>query len=248
MKLDDFFKKYNKVAIAFSGGVDSAFLLYYAAVSHCDIAAYYVKSQFQPEFEYNDACKLANQLNIKLNILNIDILANNEITKNPYNRCYYCKKMIFATIINKAKIDGYEVVIEGTNASDDINDRPGYKALQELGVLSPLKICDLTKNDIRIMSKNAELFTFSKPSYACLATRVKTDETITKDLLINIEKAENYLFEQGFSDFRVRVNNNNSLIQLPLKQFSRYYEMEEKITNYLGALFNNVCLDIDNPR
>ena len=132
MKLIEFFREYPKVAIAFSGGVDSSYLLYAALESGVDAIAYYVNSDFQPKFELEDAKRLANQLGARLEIIELDVLSHDEIAKNPSNRCYYCKNAIFKEIINRAKKDGYSVIIDGTNASDEVSDRPGMKALQEL--------------------------------------------------------------------------------------------------------------------
>lgn len=171
MELAEFFKDHPKVALAFSGGVDSSYLLYAALQNGADVHAYYVKSAFQPQFELEDAQKLAKQVGAKLTIMQANVLANETVVANPKNRCYYCKQVIFTGIGKQAAQDGYTTLLDGTNASDDAADRPGMKALQELSVLSPLRLCGLTKTEIRKRSKAAGLFTWDKPSYACLATR-----------------------------------------------------------------------------
>ena len=172
MTLQDFFKQNKNVALAFSGGVDSAYLLYAATAAGCDIHAYYVKSAFQPQFELEDAKSLALELGAKMTVLELDVLSDSVITDNPANRCYHCKKKIFGTILEAAKKDGYELLIDGNNASDDASDRPGMKAVQELNVHSPLRECGMTKEKIRRLSKEAGLITWNKPAYACLATRI----------------------------------------------------------------------------
>lgn len=168
------------MALAFSGGVDSSYLLYAALQNGADVHAYYVKSAFQPQFELEDAQKLAKQVGAKLTIMQANVLANETVVANPKNRCYYCKQVIFTGIGKQAAQDGYTTLLDGTNASDDAADRPGMKALQELSVLSPLRLCGLTKTEIRKRSKAAGLFTWDKPSYACLATRIPTGRPLRR--------------------------------------------------------------------
>ena len=210
MDLKEFFEKYPEVAIAFSGGVDSSYLLYAAKQYAERCTAYYVKSDFQPEFEYRDAKKLAEELKAEMCVINLDVLDSEDVRRNPENRCYYCKQLIFSTIKEKAASDGYTVLLDGTNASDDVNDRPGMKALQELEVKSPLRECGLTKDVVRKLSKEAGLFNWDKPAYACLATRIPANEPIDRKKLERIEKAEDYLFSMGFTDFRVRTVNEHA--------------------------------------
>ena len=176
MDLADFFRENHKAALAFSGGVDSAYLLYAAKEAGADVRAYYVKSAFQPQFELEDAKRLAGQLAADLRILETDVLADETVAANPPDRCYHCKRLLFTTIAEAAKQDGYRVLLDGTNASDEESDRPGMRALKELSVRSPLRECGLTKEEIRRLSKAAGLFTWDKPAYACLATRIPPGE------------------------------------------------------------------------
>ena len=143
MKLNDFFVRHPKAAIAFSGGTDSAYLLYAALQNKAEVQAYYVKSAFQPQFELDDAQRLARELHAPLRILTADVLSADAIAGNPPNRCYFCKRMIFETIQRAAACDGFPVLLDGTNASDDAADRPGMIAIRELSVLSPLRACGL---------------------------------------------------------------------------------------------------------
>ncbi len=214
MDIKEFFKKYNSAAVAFSGGVDSAFLLYCAKKCEADVTAYYVKSAFQPQFEFEDAKRIANELEIPLKVIETNILDYEEVRRNDPLRCYYCKRRIFSQIKAQAKSDGYSVILDGTNASDDSGDRPGMKALKELKVLSPLRLCGYTKDEIRKQAKNAGLFVWNKPAYACLATRIKPNEEITPNALNLVEKAEMFMMNLGFKNIRVRVSQNEATIIL----------------------------------
>ena len=153
MTIRDFFSYHPRVALGFSGGVDSSFLLWAAKSCGADIRAYYVSTAFQPAFEREDALRLAASLGVVPEIIELDILSCQEVTANPPDRCYHCKKRIFGAVAQRAVEDGYTVLIDGTNASDDASDRPGMRALQELQVLSPLRICGLTKEEIRRQSR-----------------------------------------------------------------------------------------------
>ncbi len=245
MNLQEFFTVNPKTAIAFSGGVDSAYLLYAAKKYGEDVKAYYVKSQFQPMFELEDAKRLAKELGADMKVIGLDILSIPEVIKNPENRCYFCKKAIFSAISSIALEDGYTTILDGTNASDDAGDRPGMIALQEMAVLSPLRECGLTKTQIRSLSKKAGLFTWDKPAYACLATRIPAGQVITEKNLTAAEEAEKYLFKLGFTDFRVRSDDGHARIQLPLSQFGKLLELRENVLRELKRYYRTVSLDLE---
>jgi len=245
MTLETFFKENPSVALGFSGGVDSSYLLYAGLRYGAKVKAYFVKSAFQPEFELKDACDLAEQINAEMQIIEIDILSDDRVLSNPPNRCYYCKKTIFGTLCKQAIEDGFSLIIDGTNASDDALDRPGMKALSELSVRSPLKECGITKNKVRQLSKDAGLFTWDKPSYACLATRIPSGNAITKELLERIEKAENALFSIGFTDFRVRVFHEAARLQFPQDQLERVLNNRKEILETLKLYFPIILLDLE---
>ena len=245
MTLQEFFGAHPKAALAFSGGVDSSYLLYAARQLGADVKAYYVKTAFQPEFEYQDALRLASQLGADIQVLTLDVLACPDVTVNPKNRCYFCKQHIFGTILRQAKADGYHTVLDGTNASDQVSDRPGMKALQEMKVLSPLRLAGLTKAEIRRLSHEAGLFTWDKPSYACLATRVPAGETITADKLEKTEKAENFLRSLGLRDFRVRLLKGCARIQVPEGQLELVLKNRETILEKLRQWYAGVVLDLE---
>lgn len=243
MILSDFFQQHPQSAIGFSGGVDSAYLTYCAKKYAQNMLAIYYKSEFQPEFEFEDAKRFCAQHEIPLKILHGSVLKDNTIIENPKNRCYYCKQRIFSAIQKEALAQGFPVLLDGTNASDEANDRPGMLALKELHVLSPLRLCGLTKQDIRMRSKEAGLFTWDKPSYACLATRIPTGMKITGELLHAIESCENILFSMGFSDFRVRVRDGYALLQVTESDYPKASASLDHIQQAFAAYFPKVMLD-----
>ena len=245
MTLEQFFKQHPRIALAFSGGVDSAYLLYAAAKYGADIKAYYVKTAFQPQFEYEDAVKLADSLHINMETIHLDVLSDETVTANPANRCYFCKKRIMTAIMEAALRDGFSVIVDGTNASDVAADRAGYQALQELQILSPLRLCGLTKDEIRRLSREAGLFTHNKPAYACLATRIPTGTAITAELLERTERSEEYMRQLGFSDFRIRTRENTAVIQLPDSQFPLLMQHRETIWKRLKQDYSSVLLDLE---
>ncbi len=255
MDLQKFFEAHRRVAVAFSGGVDSAYLLYTAKNYAETVRAYYVKSAFQPEFEFNDAVRLARELEVELSIIQIDVLNNQTITNNPQNRCYFCKQIIFSEIIKRASADGFMYLLDGTNASDDADDRPGMKALKELNVLSPLRKCGLTKMEIRRLSHEAGLFTWDKPSYACLATRIPVGCKITNERLVVIEQSENFMMSLGFKNFRVRLMENSAgknlnkkpiaKIEITKAQVPLLLQHYEEINSKLKMDFDKVLLDLE---
>jgi uncharacterized protein len=249
VELRDFFARHRRVAIAFSGGVDSAYLLSAARQYAEELAAYYVKSDFQPEFELEDARRLAGQLDLPLTVLHADVLSDPQVAANPPDRCYYCKRKIFSAIAERAKADGFDVILDGTNASDDAGDRPGMKALKELSVLSPLRECGLTKSRIRELSKKAGLCTWDKPAYACLATRIPHGTPVTREGLSRTERAEAFLMSLGFSDFRVRtvVMGGRECAKLEVRkaQLSLLLEQREKIRARLRDEYGGLLLDLE---
>lgn len=245
MTLEAFFKENPKTALAFSGGVDSSYLLYAAVQAGAEVRAYYVKTAFQPEFEYEDAMRLAKQLGAEVTVLRLDALCDPQVAANPANRCYYCKQNIFGSIWRAARADGFTVLLDGTNASDQADDRPGMKALRELKVRSPLREAGLTKAMIREKSRLAGLFTWDKPAYACLATRIPTGETITEEKLTRTKWAESYLMGLGFSDLRVRLLGSCARVQLPKEQQEAFLDRREEILAALKTRYSGVLLDME---
>lgn len=245
MNLTDFFAKNPSVALGLSGGVDSAYLLYAAVKNHAKVQPYFVKTSFQPAFELEDAKKLCAQLEIPLRVIPLDILSVEAVRSNPADRCYHCKAALFSALKAQASVDGYPLIIDGTNASDQVEDRPGMQALKELSVRSPLRECGLTKAQVRELSRKAGLFTWDKPAYACLATRVPTGQLLDQAELWKIEKAEEYLAAQGFRDFRIRVFHGAARIQLKPEQMENALCQREVLTEGIKNYFPIVLLDLE---
>ena len=245
MTLKQFFQENPRCALGFSGGVDSAYLLYAGVKAGADIRPYFIKTAFQPAFELADARKLAAGLGVEVTVLELDALADPQVAANPADRCYYCKQNLFRTLKDRAIADGYPVLLDGTNASDEAGDRPGMRALAELSVRSPLRECGLTKAEIRARSREAGRFTWDKPAYACLATRVPAGEAITADLLARVEGAEDALFRLGYTDFRVRVFHSAARLQLPRGQMERAVREAEELRQALKPYFTPILLDLE---
>lgn len=248
MDLTEFFAEHPKAAVAFSGGTDSAYLLYAALRCGADARPYFVHTVFQPRFEFEDAKRIAELLSSPLTVLELDILQNECIAANPPDRCYHCKKVIMTAILQAARKDGYSVILDGTNASDSEEDRPGMRALGELQVLSPLRFCGLTKDQIRALSKEAGLFTWDKPAYACLATRAAPGRALTKEVLARTEDAEDYLYDLGFRNFRVRDYVDGALIQVDADQLQTVLDRRKDILESLKPAYARVWLDLDTRR
>ena len=244
MELPEFWREHPSAALAFSGGADSAFLLWSAVQAGVDVTAYFVKTEFQPAFELEDARRLARELGARLTVLEHTALDAPAVSANGPDRCYHCKKQIFTAIARQAAADGYDLLLDGTNASDDPGDRPGVRALEELRVLSPLRLCGLTKEAIRRHSREAGLFTWNKPAYACLATRIPTGTPITAEALSHVETAEDAVAALGFTDFRVRLTSEGCRLQFPEEQLARALRCREALLERLRPWFSTVALDL----
>ncbi len=245
MTLDEFFRDNPKAALAFSGGVDSTYLLWAAVQAGARMRAYYVRSAFQPRFEYEDAERAAREIGADMRVLTLDVLSAPHVRENPADRCYYCKQAIFSAILAAAGEDGYPLVLDGTNASDDAGDRPGMRALRELSVRSPLRECGITKAEVRRLSREAGLFTWDKPAYACLATRIPAGEEITGEKLARTEAAESYLASLGFRDFRVRLLDGCARIQIRPEQIGLLAKRREEILKELKKSYRAVLWDLE---
>ena len=243
MTIQEFFQQNPECAVAFSGGVDSAWLLHEAVKYARRTAAYFVQTPFQPAFELADARETAEKLGAELRVLELDILSVPEVVANPANRCYYCKNALFTHLIAAAKADGFPVILDGSNASDDAGDRPGMRALRELRVHSPLRECGVTKSDIRAMAREAGLPVWDKPSYACLATRVPAGTAITKSALERVERGESALMDMGFTDFRLRLRGEDALLQVRKDQMAKARADLDRINRLLAGDFRSVALD-----
>lgn len=245
--LRGYFASRKSIALAFSGGCDSAYLFYAAQACGVDVRAYYVHSSFQPEFELRDARRLARELGAQLNVLEVDVLADAGVRENSGRRCYHCKRLIFSAICAAAQAAGCTHVVDGTNASDDAGSRPGLRALEELKVESPLRLCGIRKKQVRELSRGAGLFSWNKPAYACLATRIPTDTAIDAQALRRVEAAENVLAGMGFADFRVRCTERGCRLELPDGQMARLVARRAEVLAALKGDFEEITLNL-TPR
>lgn len=245
MELKDFFAEHPKAALAFSGGTDSAWLLYAAVKWGADVRPYFADSAFQPRFELADARRLCGELGAELRVVPVDILSVPQAAANPPDRCYHCKRAMLSAIAAAAARDGYALLLDGTNASDPEGDRPGMRALRELAVRSPLRECGLTKGEVRRLSREAGLFTWDKPAYACLATRIPAGEPVTARALARTEAAETFLAGLGLRDFRVRLLNGCARIQVPAEQLPQVLARRAEIYSELKQYYSGVLLDLE---
>ena len=247
-KLDEIFHSAGKALIAFSAGVDSTYLLKAAHdIMGGNVIAVTVSSPFFPAEELTDAEVFCKAENIRHIVMGHDPLASPEVAANPRNRCYLCKRIIFSKISALADEMGIVNVFDGSNLDDDPKDRPGMRALDELGIKSPLREAGLTKTDIRELSREMGLSTWDKPALACIATRIATGEILTREKLMMTEKAERFIRSLGFGQLRVRMNGNSARIEVPPEDIQRIAEAEtaRKINEYLKGLgYSHVSLDL----
>lgn len=234
--LKSIFQEMGRVAIAFSGGVDSTFLLKTAHDLLGENAiALTVRSRVFPERELQEAKDFCRQEGIRQIVLSFDELKVEGFRDNPPNRCYLCKTALFQAMKEKAQEEGIQIIAEGSNM-DDLGDyRPGLKAVAELGIRSPLREAELTKSEIRILSKQLNLPTWEKPSFACLASRFVYGEQITKEKLGMVEQAEQLLLDLGFRQMRVRIHGNLARIEVLPEDISRF--MEPKLRETIQRKF-----------
>lgn len=224
--LKNYIKGLRSVAVAFSSGVDSTFLLKVAADTLGDAAvAVTAKSCSFPERELKEAIAFCEKEGIRHFVCESEELNIEGFAENPKNRCYLCKKELFGKIQRIADENKIENIAEGSNVDDNGDYRPGLLAVAELGIKSPLRECNLTKADIRALSKYLELPTWEKQSFACLASRFVYGETITEEKLNMVDRAEQLLLDMGFHQVRVRIHDKMARIEIEQKEFEKLLEV-----------------------
>lgn len=225
-QLQKILTQYHRLVVAFSGGVDSAFLLKVAAMvlSPENLLAITARGPFFPAWEAEEATALAAGAGAHHLVVEFDVLSAPQVAPNPPDRCYHCKKALFQNLVNIAQDRGFTLIADGAN-QDDIQDfRPGARATRELGIVSPLKEAGLSKDDIRLLSAQLKLPTWDKPSFACLASRIPYGQAITQEKLKMVETAEDFLRSLGFRELRVRHHGEVARIEVGSSERSRFFD------------------------
>lgn len=242
----------GSLAVAYSGGVDSTFLVKVAHDVLGDKAlAITARSSTYPEREFKEAVNFAEKIGIKQIVIDSEELDIEGYSQNPVNRCYFCKKELFTKVLQVAKDNNIIYIADGSNV-DDLGDyRPGMQALSELKVVSPLREAGLTKEDIRILSKDMGLPTWDKPAFACLASRFPYGQEITREKLDMVDRAEQFLLDLGFRHVRVRHHGDVARIEVPAADRSKFFDtalMDKVSVKFKEIGFSYTSLDLKGYR
>jgi pyridinium-3,5-biscarboxylic acid mononucleotide sulfurtransferase len=240
-------KAMGKAAVAFSGGVDSSLLCAIAREQLGDASlAITISSPLLPASELADARKVARAVGIEHLVLD-EPLIEDEVAANPPDRCYHCKKREFGRIMEAARERGFATVLDGSNADDESDYRPGARAIAELGVSSPLREAGMTKDEVRALSRELGLPTWDKPAFACLASRVPYGDRIDAALMTRVEKAEEYLRALGLRQVRVRVHGGVARIEVAPEERRKLYSesvMDDAARAIRALGFEYVCMEL----
>ncbi|AHF06356.1 ATP-dependent sacrificial sulfur transferase LarE [Desulfitobacterium metallireducens] len=250
-KLKNILKDMGSVLIAYSGGVDSSFLAKVAfdMLGEKSLAVT-ATSETYPECELDEAITTAKTIGINHLVIHSNELTDPNFRKNPQDRCYYCKSTLFLKLKAIQVEQGISIVVDGANLDDLQDYRPGHRAKEEQGVRSPLQEVGMTKEDIRLLSKELGLSTWNKPSLACLSSRIPYGEEITVKKLKMIDQAETVLRQLGFKERRVRYHQEIARVELPRQDFAKLTDavIEEIVTRLKGLGFTYVTLDLQGLR
>ena len=242
-------KKYGSAAVAFSGGIDSTFLLFAAKKAlGGNVIALTASSMVFPESEKSAAAEIAEKIDVSHEIVDIDLKSNLQFLKNDRQRCYYCKNTIMQNLKDIADKKGFEVLLEGSNAGDENDYRPGFKAVRELGVISPLKDAGLTKPEITELSKKYDLIDKNSRPFSCFATRIAYGIKIEQKILERIESLENYLRGTGLGNVRVRHHGDIARIETDIKDFEKIIKKEIRqsiLIKFYASGYKYVTLDLE---
>ena len=251
-RLENILKELESVVLAYSGGVDSSFLLAVCSrVLPGRVIAVTASSSSYPDRELKQATRFARQIKVRHIIIRTNELRDENYVQNPTNRCYYCKRELFTRLDEIRKKHRIQHIIDGSNIDDESDFRPGNVANKEFGVRSPLKEAGLIKNDIRVLSKRLNLSSWSNPSFACLSSRIPYNTKIDSKTLARIEKAEDFLISLGFRQVRVRNFGNLAKIEVDKHKIDRLVTKSQshKVTSYLKKLgYKHITVDLEGYR
>lgn len=251
--LQQLLTQFDRVAVAFSGGVDSSFLLQVAAnqLGREQVLALTAVSDFFPASEFASCRQLAEQIGVPWQQLEVDLLTLPEVAANTSQRCYYCKRELFQQLQRAAISAGFPVLLDGSNLDDLEDYRPGRKALTELQILSPLLEAGLKKQEIRNLSRSLGLPTWNKPAFACLASRIPYGTALEQRQLQQVARCEDWLRQQGFSNYRVRHHQQLARVELAEAELPRLLDAQlrhQLVATCKEAGFSYVTLDLQGYR